>query len=90
LFRTIGEAVAGAGAAFARTEITSFGKLLLQKSSGGVDTTSGDWEDVADRVGTQAWVVVCFGATGLGFAGSSNVGATIFALSVNISVPCGM
>jgi hypothetical protein len=47
---------AGAGevvAAFVTTEITSFEKLLLKKSSGGVDAAAGGLEEVADRVGTQ-------------------------------------
>jgi hypothetical protein len=42
LFRTTGRGAGEAAAAFAKTEIASFGKLLLKESPVGVDATSGD------------------------------------------------
>jgi hypothetical protein len=54
LFRTARGGAGEAVAALARTEITSFGKLLLLKFSGGNEATGGGLGEVADGVRIQA------------------------------------
>lgn len=88
LFRTIGGRAGAAVAALAKTEIVSFGKLLLKKFSRGVDATAGGLGEVADVVRIRAWVEAGLGASGPGFGGFSGAADGIRAVKFN--VPCGM
>ena len=53
-FGTVGGGAGEAVAAFAKTEVASFAKVLLKKSSAVVDATAGGLEDVADGVRVRA------------------------------------
>jgi hypothetical protein len=88
LFRTIGGGAGEAVAAFAKTEIASFGKLLLKESSVGVDATAGGLREVADGVRIRAWVDGGLGASGPGFSSFSCAADGIRAVKFN--VPCGV
>ena len=88
LFGTVGGGAGEAVAALAKTEVASFGKVLLKKSSGAVvDATAGGFEDVADEVRVRAWVDAGLGASVLGcgcFAGIAD------GIRRKFSEPCGM
>jgi hypothetical protein len=88
LFRTIGGGVVEAVAAFAKTETAFFGRLLLKKSSGGIDATGGGLGAGSDGVIIRAWVDAGLVESGPGFGGFSGVADGIRA--VNFNVPCGV